>query len=92
MTPALNAYLTTEYLYHWICLRCGNVHHSRPGGGGDECVKCGNGCWKTLCANPHQPEPWYVQVLDQECATCRKTLSEVTRLDAQMELFEVSRS
>jgi hypothetical protein len=89
-TPALNAYLTTRYLYHWICMTCGNVHHSRPGVGGDECVKCGGCCWTCLVVSPKVNQPWYVQILDTaSCATCRQTLATLNGIDAQLELFIV---
>ena len=89
MTDALNAYLTSEYLYHWICMRCGNVAHLRPGVRGDACGNCGSDCWKTLVVNPHRPEPWYIQSLAPTCTTCKATLATINGIDAQMELFIV---
>ena len=86
-SDAVNTYLITEYLYHDICMRCGAIHHARPGAGGEDCRQCGGGCWACRTIHPYTGVPWYVQLLDPECPTCRKTLSEVTRIDAQMELF-----
>lgn len=90
MTDALNAYLRSDYRYHWRCLMCGHVVHARPSGAPNDCVKCGGCCWGTLSSDPRKPEKWYVQLLDLECATCRQTLATINGIDAQMELFEVT--
>lgn len=88
-SDVVNTYLITDYLYHWTCMQCGAVHHARPGAGGDDCRQCGGGCWTCHIIAPGTGVPWYLQLLDPECPTCRKTLSEITRIDAQMELFGV---
>lgn len=84
----VSEYLITDYLYHEICGRCGAVAHHRPGADA-ACRVCGAESWSTLTAYPAVPEPWYVQFCDPACATCRKTLSEMARLEAQLELFAV---
>lgn len=84
---ALNEYLCTEYLYHCVCLSCGAVRHNRPGVAGD-CSACGGGCH--LCglgSSPRVAAAWYVQYCDPTCPTCRRTLSRITALTAQMDLF-----
>ncbi len=90
MTDALNVYLTTEYLYHQVCITCGHVLHVRARNSPDECPNCGGMCWKTLAASPHVAEPWYVQWLDGRCAICRQTQATIRGIDAQMELFKTT--
>lgn len=85
-SPQLNAYLCSEYLYHYSCHSCGHIMHSRPGCAPDDCPACGGCCWKTRQTAPGGG-PWYVQLLDPGCPTCRKTQSALTRINAQMELF-----
>ena len=88
-SDAVNRYLITDYLYHWVCLRCGAVQHRRAGGETSQC-ECGEDCWRGGYASPAVPEPWYVQSLDASCPTCRKTLATLRRLDApQLALLEV---
>ena len=84
---SLSEYLITDYLYHEICGRCGTVAHMRPGVVYD-CPTCGSCLWTTRTAHPG-PEPAHVQFCDPKCAVCRKTLSEMARLEAQLELFAV---
>lgn len=86
---AVGRYLVTEYLYHWKCIRCGAVQHRRAGVSPDTCT-CGCDSWSGRMARAGSPEPWYIQTLDPECRTCRKTLAEVLALTAQMELFDDS--
>ncbi len=86
MTDRLNAYLITRYLYHWRCMSCGTVTHRRAGAAPDDCEQCGRCCWQTLGSSPGRG-PWYVQSLDTDCPTCRKTLSEVASIEAQLVLL-----
>ncbi len=90
MTDALNVYLCTNYRYHMICMTCGAVTHPRAGVDSGECEHCGGDCWKSLVAKPSIASPWYVQYLDPACPTCQHTLSDVTRLGYQMELFKTT--
>ena len=87
----VNHYLITDYLYHWICCRCDAVHHRRAAAEPPACPACGCDCaWRTRGASPAVPEPWYVQELDPECPTCRKTLAKLAKLEGQLTLFEVA--
>lgn len=85
--PRVAAYLITDYLYHWTCLRCSAVEHSRPGVGCDKCDKCGCNSWSTRCSMSDNPDPWYMQYLDPDCPTCQRTANELHAMTAQMELF-----
>lgn len=84
--PHVVQYLTTDYLYHWICSTCGSVSHYRPGATPESCT-CGSGCWKALIVTPENPQPHYIQRLAMDCAVCRRTLAKLNSLTAQMELL-----
>jgi hypothetical protein len=91
VSPVVNHYLITDYLYHWICMRCGAAHHRRAAAESPACPVCGcDGLWRSLGASPTVPEPVYVQELDPECPTCRKTLAKLAQLEGQLTLFEVT--
>lgn len=86
VTPSrVNTYLITDYQYHWHCCTCGAVRHRGPGSDPGEC-ECGGSSWKTRVARPGNI-PWYMQILDPECPTCRRTANELHAMTAQMGLF-----